>query len=188
MVIEELKYINIFENVLHKTILQRLLKYIDNDIKGEKGRIIDNSSGTVNLQTRDVSIHWLSPNDKSLTDVFWYNYLRNIFKKNLDNYFKIRNMHHGFSKHFEIHFLKYYKGNHYVKHTDYAKTTPREFSFSLILNDDFEGGDFCFFFNDKKFPVNLKANSLLIFPSNFIYPHAIEPITSGMRKAVVGWI
>ena len=54
-----------------------------------------------------------------------------------------------------------------------------------VLNDDFEGGELIFF-EDKK--IDTKTGDLLIFPSNFLYPHVVKPITKGTRYTYVSWI
>jgi predicted 2-oxoglutarate/Fe(II)-dependent dioxygenase YbiX len=53
-----------------------------------------------------------------------------------------------------------------------------------LLNDDFEGGDFLMFDGKK---LNLSAGDIVIFPSNFLYPHAVTTITKGTRYSFVAW-
>ena len=53
-----------------------------------------------------------------------------------------------------------------------------------LLNDDFTGGEFVLC--DEVIP--LKKNSLLIWPSVFLYPHKVMPIKSGIRHSFVGWV
>ena len=53
-----------------------------------------------------------------------------------------------------------------------------------ILNDDYEGGELIMF-EDKK--IDTKKGDLLIFPSNFLYPHEIMPVTKGARYSYVSW-
>ena len=54
-----------------------------------------------------------------------------------------------------------------------------------ILNDDYEGGELIMF-EDKK--IDTKKGDLLIFPSNFLYPHEITPVTKGVRYSYVSWV
>jgi len=54
-----------------------------------------------------------------------------------------------------------------------------------VLNDDYEGGELIMF-EDKK--IDTKAGDLLIFPSNFLYPHQIAPVTKGARYSYVSWV
>ena len=54
-----------------------------------------------------------------------------------------------------------------------------------LLNDDYEGGEFLIF-DDLK--IDLKKGDLLIFPSSFMYPHRVEPVTSGIRYSYISWV
>lgn len=53
-----------------------------------------------------------------------------------------------------------------------------------VLNDDYEGGEF-FMFGDKE--VKVPAGSVIVFPSNFMYPHEVKPVKSGIRYSYVSW-
>jgi predicted 2-oxoglutarate/Fe(II)-dependent dioxygenase YbiX len=81
--------------------------------------------------------------------------------------------------------LRYKEGQFYVQHTDSSKRHPRAVSCSFILNDDYEGGEFAFFGRELKY--KLKKGSCIMFPSNFMYPHEIMPVTSGTRYSIVTW-
>jgi len=81
--------------------------------------------------------------------------------------------------------LKYEVGQFYRQHTDSFKDRPRAVSCSFMLNDDYEGGEFAFF--DRELVHNLKKGSCIMFPSNFMYPHEIMPVTSGTRYSIVTW-
>ena len=81
--------------------------------------------------------------------------------------------------------LRYKKGQFYTQHTDSFKARPRAVSCSFILNDDYEGGEFAFF--DRELKYKLKKGSCIMFPSNFMYPHEIMPVTSGTRYSVITW-
>ena len=81
--------------------------------------------------------------------------------------------------------LKYEVGGFYTTHTDSFKDIPRAVSCSFALNDDYEGGEFAFF--DRELVYNLKKGSCIMFPSNFMYPHEIMPVTSGTRYSIVTW-
>jgi predicted 2-oxoglutarate/Fe(II)-dependent dioxygenase YbiX len=53
------------------------------------------------------------------------------------------------------------------------------------LNDDFEGGEFVLF-NDTS--IKLPQGSIIIFPSNFLYPHKVDPVKKGTRYTFVSWV
>ena len=81
--------------------------------------------------------------------------------------------------------LKYETGQFFTTHTDSFKDRPRTVSCSFALNDDYEGGEFAFF--NRELVYRLKKGSCIMFPSNFMYPHEIMPVTSGTRYAIVTW-
>ena len=53
-----------------------------------------------------------------------------------------------------------------------------------LLNDDFTKGNFMMIGEKLKFA----KGQLLIFPSNFLYPHAIEKVTDGTRYQFISWV
>ena len=53
------------------------------------------------------------------------------------------------------------------------------------LNDNYEGGELEFWEDEQ---IKLKAGEALIFPSNFLYPHQVLPITKGNRYSFAVWI
>lgn len=53
------------------------------------------------------------------------------------------------------------------------------------LNDDYEGGELMMFQNK---PYKLKAGEIIIFPSNFLYPHKVMPVSKGTRYTYVSWV
>ena len=55
----------------------------------------------------------------------------------------------------------------------------------MYLNDSYEGGNLRFFGLDGMFK-NLGVGDILIFPSYLV--HMVEPVTSGVRWVLVGWI
>ena len=65
----------------------------------------------------------------------------------------------------------------------------RKLSMSIILNDDFEGGEFEFAsYNKGKCtitPIKATTGSIIIFPSSM--EHRVAPITRGIRYSVVCW-
>lgn len=81
--------------------------------------------------------------------------------------------------------LRYKEEQFYVQHTDSFMKQPRAVSCSFALNDVYEGGEFAFWDREKK--VSLKKGSAILFPSNFMYPHEIMPVTKGTRYSIVTW-
>ena len=64
----------------------------------------------------------------------------------------------------------------------------RKLSMSLLLNDEFEGGELEIA-NPKQmesFTVDLKAGTCAIFPA--WVKHRVKPVTSGTRYSIVAWM
>jgi len=89
-----------------------------------------------------------------------------------------------------IRFNKYEIGNTMRKHYDHIhsifdgqmKGVPIV-SIVANLNEDYKGGEFVC--RDKK--INLKTGDILMFPSNFMYPHEVKETTEGTRYSFVSW-
>jgi len=78
------------------------------------------------------------------------------------------------------------EGGEYKMHVDHMDLYPRVLSCSLILNDNYEGGNFVFF--DEEYLIEKKKGSVVMFPSNFCFPHAVTPVSNGDRHAIITWI
>ena len=81
--------------------------------------------------------------------------------------------------------LRYNEGGFYTIHTDNYKDRPRTVAMSLMLNDDYDGGEIAFF--EREHIIKPSAGSVVIFPANFMYPHEIMPVLSGTRYAIITW-
>ena len=81
--------------------------------------------------------------------------------------------------------LRYKPGGKYDYHTDQHRDYNREVTIILNLNDDYEGGNLCHIKDNHI--MEMAKGDIIIFPSNFMYPHRITPITSGVRYSVITW-
>lgn len=81
--------------------------------------------------------------------------------------------------------LRYKEGQFYTQHTDSFKDRPRAVSCSFALNDDYEGGEWGFF--NRETVIKAPKGSAILFPSNFMYPHEIMPVTRGVRYSIITW-
>lgn len=68
----------------------------------------------------------------------------------------------------------------------------RKVSFSIFLNDEYEGGQFDIEYRGPEYKKRYKTfrkkgqNNIVFFPS--IAWHRVRPVTKGTRKSIVGWI
>lgn len=81
--------------------------------------------------------------------------------------------------------LRYQEGEYYKEHTDHFLQVPRTVSCSFSLNDGYEGGEWGFF--NREVVIKPPKGSAVMFPSNFMYPHEIMPVTKGVRYSIITW-
>jgi hypothetical protein len=67
--------------------------------------------------------------------------------------------------------------------TGEAKGVPI-LSILTLINDDFEGGEFLMF-DDRE--IKFKKGDVMVFPSNFLYPHRVSNVTKGTRYTTISW-
>jgi predicted 2-oxoglutarate/Fe(II)-dependent dioxygenase YbiX len=54
------------------------------------------------------------------------------------------------------------------------------------LNNDYEGGELLLFDEEKEYKI--KQGEIMMFPSVFLYPHRVAPVTKGVRDTFVAWV
>lgn len=80
--------------------------------------------------------------------------------------------------------LMYSNGEHYVPHHDNGAkhVSNRICSMVAYLNDDYSGGEIEFVLFGEK--IKPPSGSIVIFPSNHPYLHAVHPVVDGVRYAL----
>jgi hypothetical protein len=80
-------------------------------------------------------------------------------------------------------FIRYGEGQHFMEHHDHGYSYNCTVSLVCYLNDDYEGGELSFRLQGLK--IKPKAGDMYVFPSNFMYPHVAEKVTSGIKYSLV---
>ena len=141
----------------------------------------------LNKEIRNVKGYHLDFNTP--TNIFYWNYIKKEIER-LYILYKVKFPKMASKKINQIDLLKYTPGNKYEIHTDHYTNTPRHLSIIMNLNNEYKGGDLIFT-NQKEKEIKrfkLTKGSVIFFPSNFMYPHMIEPITKGTRYSIVAWL
>ena len=178
-----------FVNCINLKTTSTLIKYA-NSRSFEKAKIGFN--GVFNEKIRKVKSYELSNKNKLLTDCHWNNYLNFKIVNCINEYTKILNVskYTGIIQHTnQIEILKYEKTNHYDFHVDGGEHFNRTFSAILFLNNDYKGGELVFktLEGDQEITFKPIPGSLIIWPSNFLYPHSVKPVSEGIRYTIVAW-
>jgi len=180
--VDHLEAIVELKNAINLNFIKKMIAFIDHKAK-DKMTI---KSG-IHEKVRDVKGYVL--NFETPNNLFYWNYIKNEIER-LYICYKAKFPFMYSEKIYQIDLLKYSVGDHYKVHTDQFATAPRQLSIIMNLNDDYEGGELIF--TDQKQneikTYNLGKGSIVFFPSNFMYPHSIKPITKGTRYSIVAWL
>lgn len=179
-------YIKIYENNIPDELSERIVNtYKDTNLWNH----LTIGKGEINLNIRlveGIGISEYNIKNESEERIKIDNEIFNILSKAINEYinefplcFVLRDC--GYQ------LLRYEQGYFYRLHVDKLreKEPDRILSCIISLNEDYEGGEIAFF-NRKKI-IKLKKGSILVFPSNFQYPHEILPIKSGTRYSIITW-
>jgi|TARA_R100001460_G_scaffold91243_2_gene132964 predicted 2-oxoglutarate/Fe(II)-dependent dioxygenase YbiX len=191
MDVKDLIYIK--DDLIPYSALSSLIKWINTQSdQFVQAKVVEsqNEENVVDESIRKVENFTLRQFDKSQTEIHWVNFfIRNFYDQihAYQNKFKTNCAVDGI---LEITILKYKNSGHYSYHCDHCKQHPRTLSLIYLLNNEYEGGDLVFGSVDKQdeiFRVEKKPNRLIIWPSNFVYPHKVEPVKKGTRYSIVSW-
>ena len=142
------------------------------------------TSGTIageeNVRKNDVG--WIE--DQWVYDIIW----PFVFKANDKSGWKYR-----IDSSENIQISRYKEGDFYSWHKDGKEEQEnriRKLSMTVLLNDDYEGGEFQFAnYSEEKCnihtPAPNKTGTVIVFPSDT--EHRVTPVTKGIRYSLVAW-
>ena len=162
-------------------------KSICNDIiaTGEQQKLIDAKIQEGNQNNRKSAVSWIKDKWIENTLSSTIEMCNNTWNFDLKEYEPFQ-------------YTVYKKNDFYDWHIDthnkpYSNGLIRKLSFTLLLNDDYEGGEFELCIPNPKQEKNkyIKLNNnqvgtMIVFPS-FVW-HKVNPVIKGVRKSLVGWI
>ena len=166
------------KNIISPQFIDKIIPLINK--KSKKKLSIRDGLHTSIRNVKGYQLNFNTP-----TNLFYWNYIKQEIER-LYAFYKAKFPKMQSSKINQIDLLKYDSGGKYEIHTDHYSDSPRHLSIIINLNDEYEGGDFSFF--EGEHIVKKKAGSVVVFPSNFCFPHAVMPVTNGDRHAIITWI
>jgi len=187
-------FIYVYDGVFENKILSSFLKWINiNDKKFFDARVTNGIDvDVIDTSIRKVSEFNLNLSSESQTNVHWFNYVGRKIHDLIINYERdvLKGVSLNISRFNEINILRYENQGHYKPHVDDCINHHRTLSIIFLLNDDYEGGELIFKSIDLQtdiHTVEVKKNRAVLFPSNFMYPHTVKPVTKGTRYSIVSW-
>ena len=174
-------YIGYYEDVVPDELCWNILNY---DFMFQPSSYSNHKEVTASSKNRvNMDEVWVK------NDSIWYKKLKVSFEIAIKKYsetFPLFSVQHITD--FRIN--RYSEGGYMSKHCDNIHHSHgQKYGFPqasslLFLNDNYEGGEFVV--ADEVY--NTKKGSAIIFPSNFMFPHEVKPITKGIRWSIIAWI
>ena len=181
-------YLKNFKGVINKEICNDTIKQLSNHSKFEQHQFYN---------SREQKLKTLSGNKELDTTVDQPStskiFMDTIFQCLLDymKYIKLPYF-DGWSGYSAITWNRYNKTKKMAEHCDHIQSLfdGKRKGVPILsclgsLNDDYKGGELIFFGNKT---IKFEQGDLLIFPSNFLYPHRVEPVDSGVRWSYISWV
>lgn len=155
----------------------------------DQGRIIMDDEATVNTSHRTVNVLNQRPAGAPITkeSVIRKKSYNHAIRTNVESVVEEYTNEYGIKilTRDTPQLMQYEEGCFFDWHLDDGPSVERTVSFCYYMSTDYDGGEIEF----KYFPVKHKpkANELIVFPSNYIYMHRVNPVTRGIRYAVISW-
>lgn len=166
-------YIKVYYNFVDKDFCDEIVNTVENSDKWENAEV----RGDVEdyRQCDNINLMKFPELDMKFLEVS-----RNIILKYSE---EIKHVHIEGDTGYNV--LRYKTGDFYKEHVDVTIDEVRNYTASVVLNDEFEGGDFSFF--NRELMYKLTKGDVIVFPSNVVFPHEVIPITKGTRYSIVTW-
>jgi predicted 2-oxoglutarate/Fe(II)-dependent dioxygenase YbiX len=88
-------------------------------------------------------------------------------------------------------FHRYTQGHEMIEHCDHINTLfdgkrrgVPVLTLLALLDDEFSGGELIMWGEEH---IPMRAGTIVVFPSNFMFPHRVEPLLDGVRHTAVSW-
>lgn len=184
-------YVMIIDDLFDAEFCRKVSEHIKNNPKQEWR---NNFQDTDTFRLRSVTLFSPIYNGDFTSEwkEIYDHVLTTVHEKGIKEYIqKIRPAYWSFGDDLEIvdsSALIYNEGDDFKYHYDQyveASSFNKILAVSLQINDDYEGGEFDFPCIGKSY--KLKPGSIIIFPTTWMFYHAIKPITSGVRHAFIIW-
>lgn len=181
-------YVKTYENHLSADLCKAACKNLMNS-SWEKHSFYDSKNNNTISYDHELSVSYGNiPETEEINKKVWFALERYI----LQDFSSFGDWFNGWNGYTFVRFNRYDKRTEMKLHCDHIHSMfdgERKGIPTLTvlgaLNDDYEGGELVMFGDQQ---IHLPAGSVVVFPSNFMYPHEVKPIKSGIRYSYVSWV
>jgi hypothetical protein len=181
------EYVKVYENHLPLDLCASACKNLELS-NWSLHEFYNDKTNTSVSYANDLSVSYAEiPEKDDIHKSIWFAIERYIIK----DFASFNNWFNGWSGYTQVRFNKYDPSTQMKLHCDHITTmfdgTRRGIPTLTVLgalNDNYDGGEFVMF-GDME--IKMRAGSVVVFPSNFMYPHEVKPVKSGVRYSYVSW-
>lgn len=181
-------YVKIYENFYEDKLCKAAVKSLKK-AEWKTHEFYNYESDSKKSYNNELSVSWTQiPEFEEINNRVWSAIERYILKdfESFSDWFG------GWNGYTRIRFNKYDKKTQMKLHCDHIhsmfdgqrKGVPT-ITVLGCLNNNYEGGELMMFGDHK---IDLPAGAVVVFPSNFMYPHEVKPVTKGTRYSFVSWV
>ena len=180
----QMNWIGYYDNIVSNELCDKIIDYCNN-VKPLKTSTYSNHNGKVDGSDERVKMD----DGTFVNGEQYYNEIKECFMLALRKYCE-KHKDVTCQRHTDFRLNKYSEGGFMSRHIDNIHHSHgQQYGFPqltslLMLNDNYEGGDFIVADNEFK----TKKGSAIVFPSNFMFPHEVKKIEKGTRYSIVTWL
>ena len=181
-------YVKLYKDFFDLDYCKEIVKELES-VDWMTHQFYDSKSNDYKSFENELSVSWQQiPQYQDVNKALWYG----IEKYILEDFKHCEEWFDGWNGYSAVRFNRYDLSTQMKLHCDHIyslfdgerKGVP-VLTLLGCLNDEYEGGEFVMW---KDTVIEIPAGSLLIFPSNFLYPHEVKPVKSGVRYSFVSWV
>lgn len=181
-------YVKTYENILSKEECEEVIKEIDK-AEWEKHTYYNSITNTATSYDNDLSVsNVVGPSGLDVQNKLW-NVINTYIRTDMAEMDRWFSTWAGYSA---VRFNKYDPTTEMRVHCDHINSLfdGQRKGVPILtvlgsLNEGYKGGEFVMFEDQV---VQMPPGSVVVFPSNFLYPHEVRPIKSGIRYSYVSWV
>ena len=180
----QMNWIGYYENIVSDDLCDKIMDYSDNK-KPLKPSEYATSEGKSERSKERVKMDdgWFVNGEQHYQDI------RTCFMTALKRY-QEKHKDCVCQRHTDFRLNKYSEGGFMSRHIDNIHHSHGQtygypqLTALLMLNDNYEGGNFLIAENE----YDTAKGSAIVFPSNFMFPHAVKKVEKGTRYSIVTWL
>ena len=181
------QYVKVYQNILDNDFCKETIQQLSN-IQWQQHRFYRSRSSSYVSFVKELSVSFDRTSNASKIELKLRELIADYVSIDFADFRDWYSMYNAFAN---IRWNRYDIGTKMKLHCDHIHTLfqgPNRgvpvLSIVGALNEDYEGGEFMMWQDTE---ITLPQGSVLIFPSNFMYPHEVKEVASGTRYTYVTW-